>query len=189
MSIEDNIEAIVKRVTEDQESQDGVTFLEANQAAMVVCGSLNIREAIEKLMADKRVQPSEATTLVDGFEFDPDGNPTRWIGYPWNDQEYYPMSDTEKAEEKVKAPKKSKAASLEGLSPDDFFNLRDNGKDTFKPGYDAKYGALCKRIIAGKADKIDLKLFKSAKLSEHTKVESSDHLRPLRDEARMAMAG
>ncbi len=91
--------------------------------------------------------------------------------------------DAKEAKESKKRSSKSRAASLEGVQAADFFHENAKKKTVFKAGWDAKLGAMFKRIAAGKGDVDDKRLLKSKTLTGHDKVESSDHLRPLRDEA------
>jgi len=174
--------------TQHPHPQRGGSYTEAG-GVKIPATSEPVKTTIRELIRHGELFPRQAQGLdVDGFDLE---NGT-WEGLPRHgvmteeEKEEMAAKTTEaKTEKKARKPK-SRGASLEGLKVEDFFNTNAKGKVVFKPGYDAKYASLCKRIARGDGDTDDKRLFKSKGLSEHEKVEGSEHLRHLRDEARLA---
>lgn len=80
---------------------------------------------------------------------------------------------------KEKAKKASKAVSLSGVTPEDFFMENAKGKSVFRPGWDAKFAACLKRVAQGTADADDRRIAKSKVILNHPKVAESAHFRHL----------
>lgn len=106
------------------------------------------------------------------------------------------MAKTKNATEKTAAPihtepkapksRKGKAASLEGVDPEDFFVENAKGKSVFKPGWDAKFAACLKRVANGTATADDKRLAKSKVILNHPKVAESEHFQHLIEESNKA---
>ena len=181
--------AILRTVATTYHAQEGPHWNAANQSTVLQATARATRDRIQGLVEGGWLVPGTAAHL-DNVGF----SETQWVGYPGSiDEEGNPLDSEEanvakaKQEDKAKKTKvKSRAVTLTGVSPADFFHENAKKKTVFKPGHDAKLAAMFKRIINGKGDADDIRLLKAKALVDHEKVESSAHLRGLRNEAMTA---
>lgn len=92
-------------------------------------------------------------------------------------------------EDKPKKSRKSKSkVDFSTLTPEDFFRENAKGQSVFKPGHDARYAGILKRVAEGNASPAERKLAFNKKMTGHPKVSESEHFKGLLEAAEKAAA-
>ena len=191
-----NLLRIITNSYHTQEDFEGGTWNQCDHSVRFPASSDLVKESFTELVGEEllAVHPPVDQNPRDEHGFSDEDN--FWVGYPGSVDEVGNPLDSkeaemakdkqEEAEVKGKRAAKSRAASLEGVKGEDFFQENAKKKSVFRPGHDAKAAAIFKRIAAGKGSADDKRLMKDKGLTGHPKVTESTHLSELLAEARAA---
>lgn len=87
-----------------------------------------------------------------------------------------------------KAPARRSKVDFSKLKAEDFFRENTKGESVFKPGHDARYAGILKRVADGTAGTDEKRIAFLKGLTEHPKVAESEHFKHLLAAARKAKA-